>query len=260
LWNGQPVYFFQPAELKTDTMKWFLGCSGFAYGDWTPVFYPSSLHSSERLSYYSSQYNTLEVNSSFYHIPRLGSLQKWVAETPDDFVFSVKIPQLITHYRKMIGTKESLSSFYNLVQNGLQHKLGPLLFQFPPSFSYTPDRLFAIVDQLDPGFINVVEFRHPGWWQSTVYDTLRAQNVVFCSISHPTLPDELVITSPIVYFRLHGVPELYRSPYTVAYLDRLVAGIQQQPGIETAYIYFNNTIAATAIDNLQYLQEKLVYG
>ncbi len=241
-------------------MKWLLGCSGFSYKDWKPVFYPQTLPTSQWLTYYSKQFNTLEVNTSFYHIPRLSSLQKWSAATPEDFIFSMKVPRLITHYKKMNGTKESLLAFYDLVQNGLQEKLGPLLFQFPPSFVYTEERLSNLLAQLEPGFTNVLEFRHASWWQTDVYNALKEKQAVFCSISHPTLPDDLVVTAPTVYFRFHGVPELYRSAYTTGYLDKVTASIRKHKKIKTAYLYFNNTIAAVAIDNLRYLQGKLGSG
>lgn len=238
-------------------IQWRVGCSGFSYGDWKGVFYPAKLPSRQWLSYYSERFDTLEANSTFYHIPRPATLKGWMEQTPDNFVFSIKVPRLITHFKKMVDTHQPLMEFYDLIVTGLQHKLGCLLFQFPPSFSFTEERLGLLVEQLDPAFSNVVEFRHRSWWNDAVYETLRAAGIIFCGISHPLLPDDVPEGFPTQYFRFHGVPELYRSTYPDAYLDNIISRLQLQKDTRLAYLYFNNTMAAAAIPNLEHVQEKL---
>jgi uncharacterized protein YecE (DUF72 family) len=236
-----------------ESIHWNIGCSGFSYRDWKPAFYPEKLPQREWLHYYSSQFNSLEANTTFYHIPRPATLQKWFEQTPDEFSFSVKAPRIITHYKKMTGTRDILMSFYDLVFRTLQYKLGCILFQFPPMFSYTAERLEAITGQLDNSLCNVVEFRHRSWWSPQVYQALTGAGIGFCSISYPGLPDEVVPGT--AYFRFHGVPEIYKSPYTEAYIQSVVHRMSRQPAIRRAWIYFNNTMAATAIPNARYAQD-----
>ena len=171
------------------------------------------------------------------------------------FNFSVKVPRTITHYKKLVNCEIELSDFYALIRNGLKDKIACILFQFPPSFSYTADRLKSIIQNVDRSSNNIVEFRHESWWQQGVYQQLHENNITFCNISHPKLPDEFIGTSPIFYLRLHGVPELYKSSYSKEYLDNIVSFINENKKINTAYVYFNNTMNASALENANYIKE-----
>lgn len=250
--------FFRVYCMQKINVDWYIGCSGFSYRDWKPEFYPQGLATSKWLNYYSEHFNSFESNTSFYRTPQISTLHKWVSETPDNFVISVKAPQTITHYKKMTGTKDLLAAFYDLMLNGLQQKLGAVLFQFPPGFSFTEERLTAILEQLEPAFTNVVEFRHSSWWQPGVYQALAAKGICFCSISHPSIADAVVVTAPIVYFRFHGVPDLYRSCYTDEYLDTVLKQILQFEQVRRVYLYFNNNISASSLKNVRYIQQKIL--
>ena len=103
----------------------------------------------------------------------------------------------------------------------------------------------------------MLEFRHPSWWREEVYTALRQRGVVFCGQSHPLLPETVVATAPTLYYRFHGVPDLYASPYDEAALQRLAAELQAPPGTEQAYLYFNNDIGGAAVGNAQRLRELL---
>jgi uncharacterized protein YecE (DUF72 family) len=100
----------------------------------------------------------------------------------------------------------------------------------------------------------VVEFRHQSWWREEVFQAFRERNLCFCGVSHPLLTDEVICTSDTIYFRFHGVPDLFRSLYAREYLDRILADIRQFENVRTIYLYFNNNIAATSIDNVKYMQ------
>jgi uncharacterized protein YecE (DUF72 family) len=102
---------------------------------------------------------------------------------------------------------------------------------------------------LEPSFDNVLEFRHPGWWCEEVYTALRQQRISFCGMSHPELPDEPVVTGPVVYYRFHGMPELYRSAYSEAELAAFATRIKKIPGVLEVWCYFNNDAAVAAIPN-----------
>jgi uncharacterized protein YecE (DUF72 family) len=232
-------------------MEWHIGCSGFHYKHWKGTFYPDGLPQTKWFSFYAQHFNTLELNVTFYRFPRLRVLRNWYELAPEGFQFSVKAPQAITHYRQFHNTVDMLSDFYGTVRAGLDEKLGPVLFQLPPRLRYEPERLQRILDQIDPTFDNVLEFRHPSWWQPTVYEQLAERRISFCGMSHPELPDDVIVNSPVVYYRFHGVPDLYRSSYSREDLQRVVNKIREQDGIEQAWFYFNNDAAVAAIPNAE---------
>jgi len=229
--------------------SYYIGCSGYHYRHWRGAFYPDKLPMRRWFEYYSQHFRTLELNVTFYRFPQLSFLENWYAQSPPDFRFAVKAPKLITHFKQFHNVQQLLGDFYDVTARGLLDKLGPVLFQLPPRLSYAPDRLARILDCLDPGFINVLEFRHPSWWQPAVYAELKSRRVAFCGQSHPMLPDAVVATAPTLYYRFHGVPDLYRSPYSEEFLRSIKEAAQQQPGVEEAYLYFNNDIDASAIGN-----------
>ncbi|SDE00558.1 Uncharacterized conserved protein YecE, DUF72 family [Mucilaginibacter pineti] len=236
-------------------MKWYIGCSGFHYRHWKGTFYPEGLAQKRWFDYYATHFGTLELNVTFYRFPRLPMLQHWYDQAPEGFRFSVKAPKAITHFKQFHGTVDMLSDFYGTIREGLTDKLGPVLFQFPPRFRYEPERLARVLDQLNLGFDNVLEFRHPGWWRDDVFEALRQRGVAFCGMSHPELPAAPVVTGPVVYYRFHGVPELYRSSYSKAELAAIVENIHAKPGVEQVWCYFNNDAAVAAIPNARTLMK-----
>ncbi|WP_375436282.1 DUF72 domain-containing protein [uncultured Hymenobacter sp.] len=234
---------------------WHVGCSGYHYRHWKGVFYPDKLPQRLWFEFYSQHFRTLELNVTFYRFPQLSFLENWYQISPADFKFSVKAPRLITHYKQFNDAAQLLADFYGTVQEGLIEKLGPVLFQLPPRMAYSDDRLQRILDSLDPAFHNVLEFRHPSWWEGHVYQELARRGVAFCGQSHPQLPDEVVANSNVLYYRFHGVPELYKSPYNEEQLRQVTTQIEAAHQVQEAYLYFNNDIDASAIGNARQMQE-----
>lgn len=234
--------------------RWWIGCSGFYYKEWREKFYPEGLSQRKWFEYYCEHFNTLELNVTFYRFPQLGFLKNWHAKSPRSFKFSVKAPRLITHYKKFSEISRLISEFYEVVNDGLQEKLGCILFQMHPRLEYSAEKLDQIVQSLDSNFTNVVEFRHASWWNPQVEQAFREKNITFCSISYPSLPDHVIKTSDTIYYRFHGVPELYRSPYSEDFMKHIKDGITSQENIREAYIYFNNDMDASAITNAKQLQ------
>ena len=234
-------------------MDWFIGCSGFHYKHWKNVFYPEGLPQKKWFDFYCEHFNTLELNVTFYRFPQLSFLQNWYEKSPVSFRFSVKAPRAITHHKKFNDVTDLISSFYDTINDGLQQKLGPVLFQMPPKFIYDEQKLTRIINNLDPTFNNVVELRHPSWWQENVYKTLAEHNITFCGMSHPTLPDDIIQNTPVIYYRFHGVPNLYSSPYSIDDLKKVVDNIKQKLATEQGWFYFNNDINASAITNAKQL-------
>jgi len=234
-------------------VSFHIGCSGYHYRHWRGRFYPEKMPMRLWFEYYCQQFRTLELNVTFYRFPQLSFLENWYRQSPPDFRFAVKAPQLITHYKQFNNVQQLLGDFYDTTGRGLLEKLGPVLFQLPPRLAYDAARLQRMLDCLDPAFSNVLEFRHPTWWRPEVYEALTERRVAFCGQSHPHLPDAVVATAPTLYYRLHGVPELYKSPYDEEFLRRTAADIKAQPGVQEAFVYFNNDIDASAIGNARQL-------
>jgi uncharacterized protein YecE (DUF72 family) len=230
-------------------MNWHIGCSGFHYKHWRGTFYPEKLAMTKWFNFYCQHFSTLELNVTFYRFPQLSFLQTWHDKSPDNFRFAVKAPRAITHYKKFNDTADMLNSFYDTINNGLQNKLGPVLFQIPPSYNYTEEKLEKILKALNPTFNNVLEPRHVSWWHDDIYKTLADYNITFCGMSHPALPGDIIQNTPVIYYRFHGVPDLYRSPYSTERLQQVVDTVKSNHNIKEAWFYFNNDIDASAINN-----------
>lgn len=229
-------------------VEWQIGCSGFHYKHWKGDFYPIDLPQKRWFEYYNKHFQTLELNVTFYRFPRLPVLQEWYQNSSPDFVFAAKVFKGITHYRQFVNCGQMLADFYGLLREGLKEKLGCVLFQMPPRMAYKPGKLDQVLEILDPTFNNVLEFRHESWWNAEVYQKLMKQKIIFCGQSHPMLPDEVVVTNKIVYYRFHGVPHLYSSSYNTAQLISLVNDIETSQ-VKQAFIYFNNDSHGWAIHN-----------
>jgi len=236
------------------TKKWFIGCSGFAYKEWKEVFYPQGLPQSKWFDYYTQHFNTLELNVTFYRFPTLKSLQAWYDKAPDGFVFSAKVPRWITHYRRYEETERMLGDFYGLLKDGLKEKMGVVLFQLPGQFAYSTEKLHKIIAQLDYSFTNVIEFRNEGWWRKDVMQLLKKNNIGFCGVSFPKLPEDAVINTTMPYYRFHGVPKLFYSQYSKAFVKKIYEQLATKKSSKTIYVYFNNTATQAAINNARYLQ------
>ena len=235
-------------------MKWHIGCSGFYYKHWKGVFYPDDLPQRKWFDYYCQNFNTLELNNTFYSFPRLATLKKWYDDSPAGFNFALKAHRGITHYKRFNDVQDRVNELYDVVNNGLQEKAGAILFQLPPSFDYTDDRLDKIIKALNPAFNNVVEMRHNSWWKPQIYDELAKHNIAFCGMSHPTLPQEVIANTDNLYYRLHGNKQLYASPYSTEELQKLANDVKATAA-KNIYIYFNNDIGASAIYNAKELMK-----
>jgi uncharacterized protein YecE (DUF72 family) len=238
-------------------MRYFIGCSGFYNKDWKEVFYPKGLPQSKWFEFYCTQFNTLELNTTFYRFPTTEMLQKWCDKSPADFKFSVKAPRLITHYKQFKDVERLLGDFYHAVHEGLKEKLGCVLFQLPARIAYSEDFLQRIVKNLDNSFINVIEFRDASWWNQHVYNTLAQHNISFCSISIKDLPAEIIVNTSNIYYRFHGIKKLYFSEYTKQTMKNFAGELTGQNNINSAYIYFNNTATTAAINNAKQLKSLL---
>ncbi|MBZ9569715.1 DUF72 domain-containing protein [Patescibacteria group bacterium] len=250
--------------------KLFIGTSGWVYSHWKGIFYPEDLPSKDKLKYFSQHFKTTEVNYSFYHLPRPTTYQNWYLQTPEDFLFAVKTSRFITHIKRLKGVKEALKIFIENALN-LKEKLGPILFQFPPSFHATPENLKRLENFLK--FITktpypkphtlkfAFEFRHKSWCNKEVYNLLKKYNVAWVIADSPRYPKEEVVTADFIYIRMHGSKVLFASKYTKKELKDLAQKIKKwltcpEPGRRKTcdvYCYFNNDFQGFAIENAKEL-------
>lgn len=235
-------------EIKT-------GCSGYYNRHWKKIFYPEELPQSKWLDYYASRFNTLELNNTFYKFPTAKSLNTWYKKCPYDFVFAVKAPKLITHFKKFNDCEREIGEFYLACEEGLMEKLGCVLFQLPPQIQYSEEKLEQIIGCLKPGFKNIIEFRHKTWWTKKVYDRLAKNKITFCSVSHPSLPATVIANTATVYVRIHGVPKMFYSDYSEADQQKLKAAILKKPKVKEAFVFFNNTAGDAGILNAMQFQK-----
>ncbi|WP_144281671.1 DUF72 domain-containing protein [Chryseobacterium echinoideorum] len=233
----------------------YIGCSGFYNNDWKGSFYPEDAQSKDFLTLYSKEFDTVEINSTFYRKPTAKTLLKWFDETPEDFKFFIKIPKTISHEKRMKDCKDEIKEFCGHIQTHLQDKLAGFLYQLPPSFKNTNENLDSILNNLDFNYLNVIEFRHNSWWNDDIYSALQSKNVIFSGVSFPgNLSDEFIINHPkLFYYRLHGRPVLYKSEYSENELEALAESIMRSE--RKGFVFFNNTWGTAAVKNAIYLKK-----
>lgn len=233
-----------------------VGCSGWFYWHWKGSFYPAELTTKDWFPHYAKYFSTVELNAPFYSWPTVATVNEWLRQAGKrDFVYTVKVCELITHVKRFANTKTLVKDF-GFIADLLGKRMGCFLYQLPPSYHYTPARLRTILEQLEPTRRNVVEFRHRTWWNEDVYSAFRETGTIFCSCSAPRLPDQLVRTADDVYIRFHGTTQWYRHDYTAAQLSIWAQRIKQS-GCKRVWAYFNNDREAFAIKNARALVRHL---
>ena len=247
-------------------MKMFLGTSGWSYKDWVGNFYPPDTAASSYLKKYAAILPTVEIDSTFYGIPRASTVEKWRDETPADFMFSAKVPQSITHEKSLRDCGEEMTAFVKRMAV-LGDKLGPLLLQFPYGFKYECfDDLQAFLPMLPADFSFAVEVRHKSWLNERFYDLLRAHGTALVLIDHPWMPRVEVVTAAFTYIRWLGDRKAVTEPFDQLRLDRrkefaIWKRIIEKIATEdlVVYGYFNNHYAGHSPTSLNIFRE-MFYG
>lgn len=238
-----------------------IGTSGWTYPSWRGTFYPEDLPSRRYLEFYATAFPTVEVNYSFYHLPRPETYAKWAAQVPEEFLFSVKASRLITHTKRLKEVEELWEMFVHNARV-LGPRLGPILLQFPPSFRCELARLAAFLKAArESGMRLAFEFRHESWFAEEIYRLLRRHNAALCIADSPSYPRRDVVTADFAYFRFHGRTDLFASCYSRAELQAEAKTIQQyqRDGLNV-FVYFNNDALAHAADNARTLVDVLGSG
>ncbi len=190
--------------LAAGTPPLYIGTSGFSYTEWRGFFYPDKLASKGFLPFYAACFPTTEINNTFYRIPRLAMTEQWAAAVPDDFRFTLKLSQRVTHIKRLKDVDQEMS-WFAAAALGLGSKLGPVLVQLPPNFKKDVERLAAFLAKHAPRVNLAFEFRHASWFDDEVYTLLRSHNAGFAVVEMEegdTLPRPRLVTGPFVYMRL----------------------------------------------------------
>ncbi len=234
-----------------------IGTSGWQYRHWSGVFYPEKTPAGRMFEEYLKHFDTVELNSSFYHLPTRERFEAWKAKTPTGFLFAVKASRYITHTKRLIECEEPLERFL-MSSAGLGRKLGPILFQMPPSFALDLERVEAFLKLLPKRLQCTFEFRHPSWMTEEAYDLLRKYDRAFCIYELAGFETPHEVTASFVYIRLHGPGGKYRGDYSNSKLQQWADEIKGWPKtVKDVYVYFDNDIGGHAPKNALTLRSML---
>jgi uncharacterized protein YecE (DUF72 family) len=232
-------------------MRIWIGTSGFQYKEWKGKFYPEDLSAAKLLGYYAERFSTTEINYTFRHTPSLKSIENWRDHTPAQFRFAFKAPQLVTHFAKLRDCADKVAFFAQAIAP-MGTKLGPVLFQLPPTFKADLDVLKQFLAVLPKGLRAAFEFRHASWFEEPVYAALRKANAALCIAEDEKLATPLVATAKFGYLRLR------REDYGTAELKRWGAWIQQKAAQwSDVYIYLKHEEQALGPKFARVLQKQL---
>jgi len=235
-------------------MKVHVGTSGYGYKEWKGKFYPEKIPPGEMLHFYSGRLNTVEINNTFYHMPTVGVLKAWSEQVPDDFIFAIKAPQVITHLKRLKNVEEETGYLFRTL-SVLEKKFGPILFQFPKSFRADPPRLKAFLGLVPAGISCAFEFRSPSWLDTEIQDLLRESQHSLCiADSDETPAGEIITTAQWGYLRLRR--SNYEETDLLQWTDRIL--LQKW---EKAFVFFKHEDdAAKGPEMAMRFQELLAAG
>ena len=226
-----------------------IGTSGWQYKHWRDLFYPSALKTKDWLGYYAQHFDCVEVNSSFYALPTLETIAKWCACVPSDFIFAVKAPRRITHFKKLKNCEAELDALCRHL-DGFGPRLGPVLFQLPPRWRCNVRRLETFLASMPSGYRPVFEFRDPSWHNSEIYSLLASRSIAFCIYDSAGFTAPLIADGDLVYLRLHGpgttYASSYRAPRLRVWVDRAIAWNRRSKEV---FIFFDNDERGFAVKN-----------
>ena len=238
--------------------RWLVGTSGYVYRDWRR-FYPQALGARDWLPYYAATFETVELNSPFYRLPRAATFRAWAAAVPPRFVFAVKASRFLTHVKRLNEPGPPVTLFLRRAR-GLGNALGPVLIQLPSTFHLRLDRLDGLLRALSrrPHVRWVLEVRHASWLVEPVFERLRRANVSLCLHDWKEQPVTGPLTADFVYVRRHGTRRRYGGSYTEAMLAADAGRVDEwtRDGRDV-YVYFNNDGRAAAVRNARRLTELL---
>jgi uncharacterized protein YecE (DUF72 family) len=232
---------------KAGTIR--IGCSGWLYRHWRGLFYPEGLPQKRWFEHYASVFDTVEINNSFYRLPKAETFAAWRDQAPPGFCYSVKANRFLTQAKKLKDCAEPLQRMLTPFR-ALEPRLGPILYQLPPRFRANPERLAEFVALLPRDLVHVFEFREQSWLTEEILKLLDENGMAFCAHDMPGIPTPRWASGPIAYVRFHGGVGKYWGRYS----DEALLGwtdwiVEQARAGRPVWCYFNNDIHGHAIDD-----------
>lgn len=234
--------------------RYYIGTSGWSYDHWKEIFYLRGLLSKDWLGYYVKSFTSVEINNTFYHLPKEATFANWQAMVPAGFIFSVKASRFITHVKRLKDAAEPVAKFIDRAKL-LGDNLGPILFQLPPNWRLDIDRFTDFVDILPAGLDYVFEYRDHSWFDPRLYQLMSQRDLGFCIHDMAGLNCPRIFTSRLVYIRLHGASAKYQGKYSpdqLADWSELICQYLRQG--RKVFIYFNNDAFGYALENAKELE------
>lgn len=214
-------------------MNLYAGTSGFSYKEWKGPFYPEKIKNDEMLAYYATRLSTVEINNTFYRMPRTSVLEGWAEQVPEKFRFVLKATRRITHFKRLNETAEILEYLFETM-SVLEDRLGVVFFQLPPNFKKDSEKLEAFLEELPDNVNAAFEFRHESWFDDEIYDALRKKNCALClADADGDLDVPLVSTADWGYLRLR------RPNYRKPELEKWIKWVRDQKW-KDAYVFFKH--------------------
>ena len=235
-----------------------VGCSGWNYQDWRERVYPRGLPPSKWLEHYATLFDTVEVNNTFYRLPRVEAVARWVEQSPPGFVFAVKASRYLTHVKRLRDLGDGVERFYAHIEPlAGSPKMGPVLWQLPRTFKRDDERLAGALEALPPGR-HCFEFRHESWFADETYELLRRHNAALVIGDHPQRPFQAhELTADWTFIRFHYGHRGRNGNYSERELQEWAARIKDWRRRVEVYAYFNNDWMGFAVRNGLRLKELL---
>ena len=234
-----------------------IGTSGWYYNHWHGLFYPETIAKHKWFEYYTKYFDTVEINSSFYHMPKPENVKKWYRASPESFIYAVKANRFITHLKKLRNIEKPLVDFLQTISI-LKEKLGSVLFQLPPSLRKDFKLLKDFLSLLDKKVFGVFEFRHKSWYEDKCFSLLDDFGAGFCVHDMEGSASPRIITGKVIYIRFHGTTGRYAGSYNKNALADWARWIRINEKIKACYAYFNNDYKACAVKNAKTLRKLLI--
>jgi uncharacterized protein YecE (DUF72 family) len=245
---------------RSDAVR--IGCSGWNYKSWRTTFYPTRLPIKEWLRFYTSHFDTVEVNNTFYRLPERSTFESWREQVPEGFLFAVKASRFLTHMKRLRDPEEPLDRLLSRA-SALGPALGPVLYQLPARFTRDLFRLDDFLNALPQrigkaAMSHVMEFRDPSWYVSDTFDLLQKRGVALCLHDKDGSKIDGPFVGPFVYVRFHGTSGHYHGSYPSAQLTRWAVRLAEQAADgKRVFAYFNNDPDAIAVANARTLRSAL---
>lgn len=241
------------------TRSLHIGTSGWSYKDWKGLYYPEELKPTEYLAYFSKEFKCVEINTSFYHLPKAQTVLKWAETVPKGFRFCPKLSRYISHYQKLHDPEESLERFFS-VFDPVKDQLGPILVQLPANAPFkqeVAENFFSMLKKKYGDYVFALEIRHESWLEDQSVELFRQYGIsLVIAQSAMPFPYHELVTAKDIYLRFHGPGKLYASKYHYqtmrAYARKCAQWLRDKHRV---WVFFNNDFYGYALENARMLEK-----